>query len=163
MKILFCGSVLFLCAFFLHLAIWRVRLPKRQTTAIMAIFLVVLIAGLLVLSSRLQLAAVEYLHISLFFISLTLVYLTTYSALEADSPTLLMIMDIDRAGKQGLEKEKLKNTMNNGLLIQPRINDLVGDKLVYLNQDKYRLTSAGIFFANIFIFYRKLLRSGKGG
>ena len=36
-------------------------------------------------------------------------------------------------------------------------------KKAYLDGEKYRLTSKGVLFARIFIFYRKLLNAPKGG
>jgi hypothetical protein len=105
----------------------------------------------------------EYLHICLIFISLTLSYMITYSALEADSPTLVMVMTIEKAGQEGLDKKEFDSILNDDLLIKPRIRDLITDKMAYLDEEKYKLTSKGVLFARIFILYRRLLNAPKGG
>lgn len=170
MRVLLGGLALAGLAFVIHLIVWRIRVPKRQTKTLLQIFFAVLILGLLVLQntpSALGFSPLdsfaEYLHISLFFISITLAYMITYSALEADSPSLVMIMTIARAGSDGLSKEAFEHSMNDDLLVKPRIRDLILDQMAYLEGDKYRVTVKGALFARIFIFYRKLLNAPKGG
>lgn len=163
MNTLFWGSVIFCSAFILHVIIWKVRIPKNQTKILLMIFFGTLCAGFIVLCFLIHLTLAEYLHISLFFISLTLAYITTYSALEVDSPSLVMVMNIAAAGNIGLEKKKFEEITNDDRLVKPRVRDLITDKLAFLEGDRYRLTSRGILVARIFIFYRKLLKAQKGG
>ena len=99
----------------------------------------------------------------MFFVSLLLAYMITYTALEADSPSLVMVMTIGSAGPEGLDKKKFDRLMSDDTLIVPRIEDLVLDKMVYMDGDKYRLTPKGVLMARIFVFYRKLLGAPKGG
>lgn len=105
----------------------------------------------------------EYLHIILFFISLTSAYIITYSAIEVDSPSLLMITHIAQAGLKGIEKEKIDILMNNDILIKPRIEDLLKDNFISKNGQNYILTPKGVFLSRIFILSRKLLGLNKGG
>jgi hypothetical protein len=106
----------------------------------------------------------EFLHIFLFVTSFTLAYMITYSALEADSPSLVMIMSIANAGPKGLPQEKFKQLMTDEMLIVPRIRDLLRDKMVYVEGKKYKLTTKGLVSAWIFIVYRHILNiSQKGG
>jgi hypothetical protein len=106
----------------------------------------------------------EYLHILLFVTSLTLAYMVTYSALEADSPSLVMIISIANAGSNGLPKEQFEQLMTDEILIIPRMRDLLRDNLVYVEGEKYKLTSKGHVFVRIFIVYRHILNiAQKGG
>jgi len=105
----------------------------------------------------------EYLHVCLFFISLTLAYMITYSALEADSPSLVMVMAIRSAGPEGLDKKKFGQLMSDDTLVMPRIKDILLDKMARVDGDKYRLTPKGILMARIFIFWRKLINAPEGG
>lgn len=165
--------ILFSMAFTLHLALWKIYLPKRQTKVLLQIFFGTLIVGILFLTNISSFVSVsgnlvpqktsEYLHICLFFISLTLSYMITYSALEADSPTLVMVMTIEKAGQEGLDKKEFEQKLSDDILVKPRIKDLVTDKMAYLDGEKYKLTSKGVLFARIFIFYRRLLNAPKGG
>lgn len=173
MSILFCGLILFSLAFCLHLLAWKIRIPKGQTSVLLLIFSATLLAGLcgLWLASEscgvrnifMPQKASDYLHIALFFISLALVYIATYPAIEVDSPSLLIVNKIAEAGSSGLDKNKLAKVIDDDLLVKPRIHDLLSDKLVYFSGDKYKLTGRGRLIAGIFCSYRKLLKATKGG
>jgi hypothetical protein len=105
----------------------------------------------------------EYLHILFFNISFILAYMITYSAIEVDSPSIVIIMKIYKFGSEGVEQEKLENIVNDDLLIKSRLKDLLIDKMAYLENGKFKLTSKGNLLANIFIYYRKLLGTSEGG
>lgn len=173
MRVLFWGSSSFCLAFLLHLIMWKIHLPRRQTKTILQIFFGVLIVCLLILwlaplfidniNTFISLTLPEYLLIVLFFVSLTLAYVITYSAIEADSPSLVMVMTVANAGPQGLNKEEFNRIMTDDILVMPRVRDLLRDKMVYMDGDKYRLTLKGFLFAYLFIHYRNLLNAPEGG
>lgn len=173
MRIAASTIVLFCLSFLVQLIVWKIRIPKRQTKVLLGIFFGTLLTGLLALTAvphfipGLAVYApkhfLEYLHISISFVSLTLAYMITYSAIEADSPSLVMIRAVARAGAEGLDKREFEKTMNNELLIVPRVRDLVTDKMAYMEGGKYRLTPKGVMFARLFVFYRNLLNAPKGG
>lgn len=174
MRILFWGSALFVFAFFVHLVLWKIRLPKRQTKVILQIFFAVLTVGIIVLCNLPDnpvfweitppVSFAEYIQISLLFISLTLAYMITYSALEADSPSLVIVTTIANAGPNGLDKKCFDELMNDNILVKPRIRDLLLNKMAKMDGDKYVLTPKGVLFARIFIIYRKIINvSRKGG
>ena len=173
MKILLLSLILFFTAFILQLIVWKIRIPKRQTKVLLVIFFGILFTGLLALKVSPYLIpglgiyapkySLEYLHISISFISLTLAYMITYSAIEADSPSLVMIRAVAKAGSGGLDKKEFEKTMNDDLLVIPRVRDLLNDKMAYMEGDKYRLTPKGVMFARLFVFYRNLLNAPKGG
>src|SRR3989338_10174988 len=116
MLVLLYSLLLFSFAFFLHVILWKIYLPKRQAKVLLQIFFGILIVGILFLINISSFVSEaenlvpqkipEYLHICLIFISLTLSYMITYSALEADSPTLVMVMTIEKAGQEGLDKKE---------------------------------------------------------
>ena len=87
----------------------------------------------------------------------------TYSAIEADSPSLVMVLSIAKTGKKGLEKKDFLSQMTDDIFVVPRIKDLSKDKMVYFDKGKYILTKKGRFFVMIFLFYRNLLNAPKGG
>ncbi len=174
MIILFWGSALFVLAFFIHLVLWKVKLPKRQTKAILQIFFAVLFVGILVLWNLPDSPIIwgitppvslrGYIQISLFFISLTLAYIITYSAIEADSPSLVIVTAIEKAGSSGLDKKHFNELMTDEILIKPRLKDILLNKMAEMDGDKYVLTPKGTLFARIFVFYRTIMNvSRKGG
>lgn len=173
MKILFSGFLLFLIGFLLHIILWKVYLPKNQNKTLIRIFFYTLF----VYSITSCIAAIhlrfnpvilpvhfsEYLHICLLYVCLSLSYLVFYSVIESDSPTITMILNINKTGRSGLSSQELAEFMSIDLLIKPRIEDLLRDKMIEKNHDKYRLTKTGYCFASIFKFYRMLLNAQKGG
>ncbi len=171
MSVLIWGILLVWVAFLVHVIVWRICLPKRQTKALVQIFLGTLLIGLfglwranLHLSWSVNLNLPAYLHIALFVIAFTLAYILTYSAIEADSPSLVMIMSIARAGAKGLPTEQFEQLMTDERLIFPRIQDLVRDKLIWVEDGKYKLTTKGVWLVRLFSFYRQVLKATpKGG
>jgi len=99
----------------------------------------------------------------IYFIALTLAYMITYSAVEVDSPSLIIIMKISEAGKLGLTKESLEGEMDDSVLIKPRLKDLLIDRMAEVHEGRYRLRKKGILMARLFTFYRNMMRAGKGG
>lgn len=174
MSVLFYGIGLFIIALMIHFFLWKAYLPKNQTAVLLRIFLGTLVSGISILY-KLKISffllgipapqeGYEYLQICLFYISLVVAYVTTYTVLEVDSPSLVMIGNIADAGPDGLAKDTFEKKLNNEMLIIPRIRDLVTMGMVYYDDRVYKLKPKGIFIARIFIVYRKLLRqSQKGG
>lgn len=174
MRVLLLAPIIFCLAFIIHLAIWKFRLPENQKRILLKIFLdsfFICLAGIWFASKFIASfehilpdSFVEYFYLFIFYISVALSYMVTYSAIEVDSPSLIMIENIAKAGNGGLDKEQFDKSMNDELLVMPRIKDLIDDKIVYLASGKHKLTYKGILMARIFIFYRELLRiNEKGG
>jgi hypothetical protein len=167
MNVLLTGLSLLTIAFFLHLLIWKIHLPKKQTKTLLLIFLMTLGSGLGFIFFNPDVIFFEspwqYLHAAIFFISFALSYIITYSALEADSPSLVMVNLIHTAGENGLTDDELKSHLTDDILIHPRIRDLYRDQLIYDEKGKIFLTPKGKRFVKIFIFYRWLLNANKGG
>ncbi|MBF0351769.1 MAG: hypothetical protein HQM11_12120 [SAR324 cluster bacterium] len=174
MKILLWGLFLICFALFSHLLIWKIRLPVRQTRALLAIFFGTFLSGLIInyvlvhtnntaLIPYLLSSLPEYLEVFLFGTALTLSYVITYSALEADSPTIVMIFAIYKSGSEGIEKSKFEQIMNDEILIDSRIADLVRDKMVHIQGGRYQLTPKGKRFAQLFTLIRKLMNTYMGG
>lgn len=164
MDILFCGIILLLAAFLIHFFIWKFRLPKHHTKALLAIFALVYLCNIIVFLIFLAFHSYyDFIQFSLLFVSLTLVYISSYSAVEVDSPSLSMLLIIAEAGPEGLPKEKLYDIMTDAFLVKPRIIDLVNDKILFLDKDKYKVTRKGAVIAKMFILSRSLLKTPKGG
>ena len=172
MNVLFYGLLLALLAFLLHLTIWRIRLPKKQTSALLWIFSSVLILGTFlifnypglinwnILPSKNLFEIAQFL---LLFVSLAVSYIVSYPAIEVDSPTLVIIDAVSEAGPRGLDKGELERMMSDDLLIKPRIKDMLSDNMIYQDGKRYKLMPKGAIMARIFLFYRNIIRGAKGG
>ena len=174
MSVLFYGLFLIIVAFLTQVFIWKIHLPRNHTKVLLQIFFGTLIVGILIfLRFRTYIiffgisppaTVYEYLQLTFLFLSLTMAYITTYSALEVDSPSLVMVMKIAKAGSNGLKKESFEHEMDDGILVVPRIRDLITGGMTNLDEGRYKLTPKGVLVSRIFIAYRKLMnRNGKGG
>jgi len=168
MGVLFWGVVIFLAALSVHLILWRIRLPKAQTRTLLGVFGFTLLIGICALylyPGKLFMLnnLADYLHLVIFYVSIMLAYIVTYSAIEVDSPSLVIVTMISQAGKEGLIQDRLAEMLNDDLLVKPRVRDLLRDGLAVLDADKYKLTRKGLIVAGVFDFYRGLLNTKKGG
>lgn len=165
------GIVLFAVAFLIHLILWKFYLPKNHTKILVFIFLTVWVPGIFIYyrkfsnleSISFYCAMSECIQLSFLYFSIALAYITTYSALEVDSPSLVMVSEIARAGVKGLDREIFERRVNDDLLVMPRINDLIKDKMVYREKELLKLSSKGWLVVKLFIIYRNIIRYGKGG
>jgi hypothetical protein len=171
MAALLWGCATVVVGFLLHLLIWRCRLPRYQTKTLLAVFFGTLAVVCILLATAAMAALglptptelAEYLQIILFATAFTLAYTITYSALEADSPTLVMVRAIAAAGADGLTEADFQGQVSDDVLIRPRLADLVRDGMLVETGGRLALTPKGRRFVNIFIRYRALLGAGKGG
>ncbi len=162
MHVLSSGLIFFSIAFILHFIIWKIRVPRRQTNALLAIFFSVCILGIFLFAKS---GFFESLYIFVLFSSLTLAYVITYSAIEVDSPSLSLVMAFVKSGRSGLNREDISKFMTDEKLVICRINDLLRDKLIYKDPQtaNFKLTTSGRNFVTIFVLYRRLLGAQRGG
>lgn len=172
MSILVYAFAAFFSALLVHFVVWRIALPSKQTTVLLKIFFGVFIACVVfyaavftkvffgIFSPRDYFAFIRFF---LLYAVLTLAYIISYSAIEADSPSLIIIRRIHKAGLTGLPLNGLKEELNDQVLVVPRIHDLARDGLIFCEEGKYRLTRKGNNFITIFIFFRRCLKAQKGG
>lgn len=163
MKVLIWGAVFLVITFFLHLLIWRLRLPKNPIKTLLFLFSSVIGLGIFFLSTYSLCSFTQYLHIILLFLSVALAYLILYSAIEADSPSLLIVMHIAKAGKAGLPENALKEALGDNLLIEPRLKDLVCARLADFDGKIYKINHNGKFFMLPVRLFRAFLGLKKGG
>ena len=110
MSILTIAVFALLVAWCLHLAAWRVRLPKSQLKALLLIFVsvwAVVVAASLAAGWPIR-AVIEFLYFSLIYWSAALCYVITYSAMEGDSPTLSLTRHLHRRGEEGVSHKEIE-------------------------------------------------------
>ena len=110
MSILTIAVFALLVAWCLHLAAWRVRLPKSQLKALLLIFVSVwsvVVAASLAAGWPIR-AVIEFLYFSLIYWSAALCYVITYSAMEGDSPTLSLTRHLHRRGEEGVSHKEIE-------------------------------------------------------
>ena len=173
MSVLVYGILLFLIAFLIHFFVWKIHLPHNHAKVLLSIFLGTLLAGTLIfvkfhksitfLGIHPPVMIWEYLQLYSLFLSLTAAYVMTYPGIEVDSPSLVMISCISNAGCKGLDRNTLEQLMNDDMLVASRLRDLVDGKMVSWDGNVYKLSKTGLFIAQIFTAYRKLLKKPEKG
>jgi hypothetical protein len=97
------------------------------------------------------------------YAAITVAYTITYSAVQADSPTMSILLAIEAAGPGGSMLERLMASLHDDVLVVPRLQDLVIGRLATVESGRYVITPTGARLARIYIFYRALLGMEKGG
>ena len=161
MRILVTGLGLFAAVFCLHLALWRIRAPRRQFKALLGLFygslLAVLILGWTSLIPAFRFAPAEAVHLLLFFTGLTLSYIIVYSAVQVDSPSLVIVSGIAASGESGLERDALFAQLTDDILVRPRLEDLVRDNVVTFDGGVYRIRRGGGRFLALIVAWRRVM------
>lgn len=167
------SGLLVLLAFLVHVAWWRVKKPKAPNRAVVLVFFgcLVLGTGMLVIAERtcpalqgyLPAGLVQWTQVLVLSFALAAAYIGTYPAIEVDSPTVLIVDLLDRAGPNGLSLDEIYSTLNDDVLTLPRIADLLTENLAAEIDGKLVLTHQGRSLAALFMGWQAMLRSGKGG
>jgi len=167
MTVLSLSLIVLLGALAMHLVWWRIRLPRRQTRAIIFITLgaYLLVLGLAALAGGAwSVSLAQAIHVAFIVLPVLGAYVISYSALEADSPTLVMMLLLDRAGPRGMEEAAFLAALDDDLLVIPRINDLVRDGMAGIDdKGRYRLRRKGLALVRFVGLHRKLLGREAGG
>jgi len=160
MQLAFIGVGLFALAFVVHLVWWRIRLPYRQLPALfkwlLLFFPLSLFAlRLLGICPTEQVLSPAAAVVALVYFSLTVTYVITYSALEADSPTLTLIRWIAQRPDGATEKE-LESFMATRPFIHARLKALDVDKMTTQRDGRIYLNGKPSLFFRLIIAWRKL-------
>lgn len=165
--ILLIGVTLFILAFMVHLVIWKIKVPERQKTALLVTFVAVLVSGLigLKLGNYFYPAQffwtpnnlIEYLHIGLFLLSLLFFYVSLYTVVEADSPSLKTIVRVYETREAGVTLDKLIEYFNGERFLRSRLHHLIKDGMLSYDGQHYTLTATGTNFLGVCIYWRKIL------
>lgn len=153
--------------FVAHWLLWRVRIPARQTAALLAIFSATLVIGLA--SSPWwppdwQFTSVlEVLHVAMFHVAAMLAYVVAYSALEERSPSMTILSRVADSGSRGQSREELQAMLVNVSPVEIRLAAMVRDGMVRDEAGMIGLTNKGWAWANTFSTWRRLLRFQLGG
>jgi hypothetical protein len=158
----------FATAFVVHLAWWRISLPRRQTAALLGLFFAVLFAWLAVshfMPGRRFTATDrwEAIHVAVFHTACTLAYVVAYSALEHRSPSMTLLVAVADAGDTGCSPEELRGLLTGASPVEVRLDAMVHDRMIARDGDGYRLAAKGRAWATVLSAWRRLLGMPPGG
>lgn len=162
MKVLFSAVGLFLFSFLAHLIIWKVRLPRQQIKALLMIFGATLALWAIAFGPRSGELG-EIVHVALFYGSISLCYVITYSAIEADSPTLSLIRHVDTSGRHGISSKEVHEFLEGRPFIKARMAALIHDGLLREENGRYFVAGRGSPFFRLILAFRRLYGSIERG
>lgn len=165
--ILILCTVLLLSSFVMHLLWWRLHVPKHSTQVLLVIFTLLPIVFWSSTISTMNIWSTftnyDYLRLILLYMSCSLVYISLYSALEHQSPTLTIIDYIRQQGDEGCSDDGLENFLKPDGEIQRRF--LAMDQVGWIKKDdkKWSLTKKGRQIAKLFNLGATILGLPLGG
>ena len=154
-------SIAFLAALVTQIILWRVRLPRNHFKMLLIIFAAFLLLGIIGLGF-----VAGWIYSLLFaqcFGLLALSYISFYSLIEGQSPSLSLVMAVHRKGAGGLSLVEVDELMSMEDVIGIRIRELERDNLIFTKNSTYRLTRKGMLLARLFGCGRRVLGIEKGG
>lgn len=149
----------FIVSFLLHVLIWNNLKPKKQMFLLALIFLLlpsVIYIALSVVSPGFF-NIVNTLLILILEIGLSGVYIMTYPAMQAECPTLKIILEVAKSMPQGLSEDAIRNIFSAEKLFVERVEDLVSEGFVFFKENKIYLSAKGRILSGVFLGYRNLL------
>lgn len=147
--------------FAIHLFWWRIALPRRQRAVLLGLFLIgglalAPLAGLLLVWFGFeQLSFVQWLNVGLAVIAFALAYVVTYSALEADSPTLSLVRHIASCGSGGVREEELRDFMASRPFVGARLSALLEEGMVQARQGRIHLAEHPYTLFRLVLLHRE--------
>lgn len=151
-----CGTCGFLAAFIFHVLIWRLLKPVKQLAWLVIIFV------LLPLLSYILVSPGNAGWIMLWHLLLSTAYILSYPAIQAQCPTLRIILAVSGSMPQGLEPESIIKLFTQDSLFSVPFDSLADEGLIYLKGDKWFLSAGGRLLSGFFCAYRRLLGLPQG-
>ncbi len=158
----------FAAAFLLHLAWWRIALPRRQTLMLLVVFFGVLAAWLAVshfLPGHWCTAADRWqaIHVAIVHTACALAYIVAYSALEHRSPSMTLLVAVADSRGAGCSPDELRRLLAGASPVEVRLAAMVHEGMIVQDGDGYRLAPKGRAWAAVLSTWRRLLGMPRGG
>lgn len=153
----------FALALLIQVGLWRWRRPAGHYAGLLGVGLAALGLTAAGLAALRPLSGFGYASFATLYVALVLAYATTYSAVQADSPTMSVLLRLEAAGARGASVEELLAALTDDALVVPRLDDLVTGRLARLERDRYVVGRRGALIARTYVGFRRLLKMERGG
>jgi hypothetical protein len=101
------------------------------------------------------LSFVQWLNVGLAVVAFALAYVVTYSALEADSPTLSLVRYIASAGADGVREKELREFMASRPFVGARLSALVEEGMVHEREGRIHLAEHPYTLFKLVLLHRE--------
>jgi hypothetical protein len=169
MRLFLAGLALLILAFAVHVVVWRVHLPRRSISALLCIFAATPLIAVPIFtaigppSGVIDASPSDALRVLLFYVSCSLVYICLYSAIEAQSPSLAIVLYVAGRGSAGCSEADIANHIIDGESVNARIDSMKAAKMIVVGDGRCALTSGGRLWADIFEFAGDIFDLPLGG
>ena len=163
LRVFVLGAAGFLSAFFIHIAVWRLKKPAKEITGLVFIFIglpAIIYPFLLLALDQGQLSRANLVFSFLLEILLALSYIMTYPAIQAPSPSLRIILAASKFSS-GLSAEDIRKLFPEEFLVNCA-KDLAREGWVCLREERITLSPSGRLVSGFFSVYRALLKLPPG-
>lgn len=157
--ILLHGTILFAASFCFHVILWRVRRPANDMGMLFTIFLglPVLILAVVVPLRLLPYGMAGYLHVLFLHYALSAVYVSSYPAAQAHSPSLDIFLIIAGTDRKKMTGDEIAKHYRDKDIVIDRIEDLKISGLLSMEEGVYRLRPVSLLIVWLYRAYRQLL------
>jgi len=163
-KLIIFTALIFVFTVAIHIVYCRTQKPKRHIEDLVLLFILIPI----IISIALLLSGCIGFQIcllaTLLYLALSGVYIQTYPAIQANSPSLYILYLIGNSEK-GLTKSDIETKLDVKQLIGNKVTELEDEELIVVkNKTDVSLTFKGKVLALIFVVYRGVLglKEGRG-
>jgi len=157
------GFILFSIILALHIIIWRIKIPANDAGVLILIFLVVPAcavlgaAGLKYLQGPVPFSYEDMTGVILLHTALSLVYVSTYPAVQAVSPSLDILLLISKSPHGKMPEEEIVEQYRGSRIVTDRVGDLRIYNLISEKDGCFELKPVALAIVLCFVIYRKLL------
>jgi hypothetical protein len=143
MVVLLSAVILFLIGTLFHVVWWRVRLPSAQTQALLKIYAGVFLVwtvswglgrGWLWIDTL-----ADFFQCGLLYASVMLAYIVTYSAIEAESPTLTVMMIVHNGPETGTPLHLIHSYVEGNPFLNARLKTLLASGALVVEDGMIKL------------------------
>lgn len=141
----------------LHLALWRSIRPRSPARLLLPAAVVGALLGAWAAAALLRApSTVAWVEAGLLFGAILASYLISLPALEAESPSSLIVMHVDERAGAGSTDDDLAGIVNDETFVLNRIQGLEVEGLVDRREGRLRITPSGQTFLDGFLLYHRL-------
>lgn len=154
--------------FLLHVILFRYFQGLRKTLVLVVLSFIVLGIGvglgpyIPLWRNLLPESFLEILLLLQFHLFMTLTYIICYSAIEQQSPSIMIIKKVHAAGDSGSSVESIEHLVDDTFLAEQRIEPLIRSGMTARSGENLILLSKGRVLSEIFHIFRVSTKNSKG-
>jgi len=165
-KVFMCGLALLLGMLLVHVLRWKLALPRNQLAALLKL---ILAAAALWLGANiglelagwrlgpLPLPVAACVLVLFFYMALALGYVMLFSTIDADSPSINILLVLHASGAHGIPSGELARRTGMGRFFASRIDRMLADRMIAREGEGYVAAPKGLFLLRVVGLWRVVM------